>query len=126
MRQRFIVEIEMPEWNQIPSQWIEDHIKEICDIEESKGQKISVREITVRDDVDEAAKEYVKNHDKNSISKTLCAEDFKAGAEWAFGQGVSFDTTVGWFDGKTIMDWPEDITDSFELGDKVIVQIRKK
>lgn len=51
---------------------------------------------------------------------------FKAGAEWLAEQGTSFDTKVGWIDGPTILDWPDDILDKFEMGDEVIVQIRKK
>ena len=51
---------------------------------------------------------------------------FKAGAEWMAGQGASFNTKVGWIDGPTILDWPDDILDKFEMGDKVVVQIRKK
>lgn len=51
---------------------------------------------------------------------------FKAGAEWMAGLGASFNTEVGWIDGPTILNWPDDILDKFEMGDKVIVQIRKK
>ena len=50
---------------------------------------------------------------------------FKACAEWMAGQGASFNTKVGWIDGPTILDWPDDILDKFEMGDEVIVQIRK-
>lgn len=53
-------------------------------------------------------------------------KQFKAGAEWMAEQGASFNTEVGWIDGPTVLDWPDDILDSFEMGDKVIVQIRKK
>lgn len=51
---------------------------------------------------------------------------YKAGAEWMAEKGASFNTKVGWIDGPTILDWPDDILDKFEMGDDVIVQIRKK
>ena len=51
---------------------------------------------------------------------------FKDGAEWMAEQGASYETEVGWIDGPTVLNWPEDILDGFKMGDKVIVQIRKK
>lgn len=53
-------------------------------------------------------------------------ESFKEGAEWLAWQGASYNTKVGWVDGPTVLDWPDDILDKFEMGDEVIVQIRKK
>ena len=41
-------------------------------------------------------------------------------------QGASFNTKVGWIDGPTVLDWPDNILDGFKMGDEVIVQIRKK
>jgi hypothetical protein len=59
-------------------------------------------------------------------SREQMVEMFKAGAEWMAGQGASFNTKVGWIDGPTVLDWPDDILDKFKMGDEVIVQIRKK
>ena len=86
-------------------------------------------------DLDEAARKY--GHEEPILPEYYndgdipdyerwTAEAFKAGAEWMAGQGASFNTKVGWIDGPTILDWPDDILDKFEMGDEVIVQIRKK
>ena len=64
--------------------------------------------------------------DGSIITPLSVYDAFKAGAMWDREQGVSFNTEVGWIDGPTIMDWPDDILDGFKMGDKVIVQIRKK
>lgn len=76
--------------------------------------------------LDEAARKYADEScfDDPEFTATMLA--FKAGAEWMAGQGASFNTKVGWIDGPTILDWPDDILDKFEMGDEVIVQIRKK
>ena len=58
--------------------------------------------------------------------KMFVKEAFKDGAEWMAGQGASYNTEVGWIDGPTVLDWPDNILDEFKMGDKVIVQIRKK
>ena len=83
--------------------------------------------------LDEAAERYATEDDGWNPDGTekyqvipQFADAFKAGAMWDREQGVSFNTEVGWIDGPTIMDWPDDILDGFKMGDKVIVQIRKK
>lgn len=83
-------------------------------------------------DLGEAAKEYLRQYNESEYGNggddwddDICIT-FKAGAEWMAGQGASFNTKVGWIDGPTILDWPDDILDKFEMGDEVIVQIRKK
>lgn len=73
-------------------------------------------------ELDAAAEKYAEHyHDRMAVVK-----GFKAGAEWMAGQGASYNTKVGWIDGPTVLDWPDDILDKFEMGDEVIVQIRKK
>ena len=75
-------------------------------------------------DLDEAAEEIVKDwlaYGDGEYKKLAIA-----GAEWMAGQGASYNTKVGWIDGPTVLDWPDDILDKFEMGDEVIVQIRKK
>ena len=83
--------------------------------------------------LDEAAGKYANrgfssNADpyEETIAYRADKDAFKAGAEWMAGQGASYNTEVGWIDGPTVLDWPDDILDGFEMGDKVIVQIRKK
>ena len=77
-------------------------------------------------ELDEAAEEYAYNeYPSQGVANIECEKHFKAGAKWMAGQGASYDTEVGWLDGPTVLDWPDDILDSFEMGDKVIVQIRK-
>lgn len=80
----------------------------------------------------EAAEEYADKieFDTNYNDEWINQEDvfnaFKAGAEWMAGQGASYNTEVGWIDGPTVLDWPDNILDGFKMGDKVVVQIRKK
>lgn len=75
---------------------------------------------------DEAAEEYEHNLGYYECINQWPSVAFKAGAKWVAEQGASFNTKVGWIDGPTILDWPDDILDKFEMGDNVIVQIRKK
>lgn len=93
----------------------------------------ALSQLSLPSDLDEAAEKYANrgissNSDPYEETTTYQAnkDAFKAGAEWMAGQGASFNTKVGWIDGPTILDWPDDILDKFELGDDVIVQIRKK
>lgn len=67
-----------------------------------------------------------ENGEERPVLKYNFTDAFKAGAEWMAGQGASYNTEVGWIDGPTVLDWPDDILDGFKMGDKVIVQIRKK
>ena len=84
--------------------------------------------------LDEAAEEWCKTNnkgialsaDKKSHYLVEGTDAFKAGAKWMSGQGASYNTKVGWIDGPTVLDWSDDILDKFEMGDDVIVQIRKK
>ena len=78
------------------------------------------------DNVDEAAGKYADIQNKNFLRPEIVKNIFKAGAKWMEGQGASFNTKVGWIDGPTVLDWPDDILDKFEMGDEVVVQIRKK
>ena len=101
--------------------WIENRLKPAC------------RKQEVCEELDEAARRYATedaglNPDGTEKFQVIQeeADAFKAGAMWDRKQGVSFNTEVGWIDGPTIMDWPDDILDGFKMGDKVIVQIRKK
>lgn len=90
---------------------------------------------SIPSNLDEAAKKIViQLHPSMEYSAVLgdhltmgeLVELVKSGAEWMAGQGASFNTKVGWIDGPTILDWPDDILDKFEMGDEVIVQIRNK
>lgn len=82
--------------------------------------------------LDEAAQKVEDYYDVGEEHGYLCChrgdikDAFKAGAEWMAGQGASYNTEVGWIDGPTVLDWPDNILDGFKMGDKVVVQIRKK
>lgn len=97
-----------------------------------KGEKM---QLSLPSNLDEAAKKIViQLHPSMEYSAVLgyqltmgeLVELVKAGVEWMAGQGASFNTKVGWIDGPTILDWPDDVLDKFEMGNEVIVQIRKK
>lgn len=97
-----------------------------------KSMDFQQKPAEIPSNLDEAAEECIwdsiDSNDPVLVPKyiPLLLSLFKAGAMWDREQGVSFNTEVGWIDGPTIMDWPDDILDGFEMGDKVIVQIRKK
>ena len=78
--------------------------------------------------LDEAAIDIVTENGRFELTTSgkMRIEDIMFGAEWMAGQGASFNTEVGWIDGPTILDWLYDILDKFEMGDKIVVQIRKK
>lgn len=80
--------------------------------------------------IDEAAETFAHNGDVNGVGGDDYEDDlritFKSGAEWLADQGASYNTEVGWIDGPTVLDWPDNILDGFKMGDKVVVQIRKK
>jgi len=82
--------------------------------------------------LDEAAKEYAilpmdVGEGKVCIDRKAQAA-FKAGAEWAFGQGETKEQEVFEADPKGVLSVPMILSsvDTFNVGDKVIVQIRKK
>ena len=81
-------------------------------------------------DLDEAAKKWKEEHFRREyyqIPKDAMSSSFKAGAEWMAGQGETHEhyviQEIADHDiGPAIVCYPE----TFEIGDKVIVQIRKK
>ena len=81
--------------------------------------------------LDEAAEEYTKgvhNPDNfvESLIKSYEFDAFKAGAKWMAEQGVSVDGEVSPLGIAPNSSLKRAINENFELGDKVIVQIRKK
>ena len=80
--------------------------------------------------LDEAAKEDAFNNAEDSIEYMARLAGFKAGAEWAFGQGEYAEgRIIGYDDGsfELVVSWLDIPNRSiFKDGDKVIVQIRKK
>lgn len=86
--------------------------------------------------LDEAAKDYRDSQPgwENKMDwaeekdKEECRRDFKAGAEWMAGQGYTTEKTVD----RTPFNGPAGIclnlhdSTGFKIGDKVIVQVRKK
>lgn len=83
---------------------------------------------SIPSDLDEAARGYADEScfDDPEFTATMLA--FKAGAEWMAGQGYTTEKKVD----RTPLNGPAGIClnlheyDGFKLGDKVIVQIRKK
>lgn len=77
---------------------------------------------SISSNLDEAAKEYVRNYipfdqcDSRDIIRT-----FKAGAEWMAEQGVEAKVLQAFTDGSAYIECPYE----GRSGDKVIVQIRK-
>ena len=86
------------------------------------------------DDVDEAARQYA--HDYTESDTGNGGDDweddiqitFKEGAEWMAGQGVTKETTIGMATEEVVINISQETLDALALGvgDKVIVQIRKK
>ena len=88
------------------------------------------------DNLDEAAEEYAKEcldlkfptTDEKCV-KADVLHTFKAGAKWMAEQGVSWEDELGWYDGLLLYSHDERQNlagTDFNIGDKVIVQIRKK
>ena len=93
------------------------------DLDEAAEECVKTTSVKVWGKID--PKKDLKGYMARANYGTGLLDGFKAGAEWMAGQGASFNTKVGWIDGPTILDWPDNILDKFEMGDEVIVQIRK-
>ena len=101
-KQRYIVEIEMPDGDFISAEWLKDLIQKDCDVEDEGREKITVQvqETSLPSNLDEAAEEYAYNNWEDNDYHTGASEGlpfdaightekcFKAGAEWMAGQGV--------------------------------------
>lgn len=76
--------------------------------------------------LDEAAFNYAELCKYEGADKLLCAEHFKAGAEWMAGQGETIFDTVD-IDGQG-QRWITDnlLQGDYDCGEEVILQIRKK
>lgn len=91
--------------------------------------KIVVNGKDVPENVDEAAESYLANKNVGELYKDFVKETFKSGAKWQADQGETFERIISRFrinDSKCCVPsiiLPEE---KFNLGDKVIVQIRKK
>ena len=81
--------------------------------------------------LDEAAKEFCDKRAKpfygySEFTFQECCNAFKAGAKWMAEQGVSVDGEFGIRGVETESIVNELLNGGFKMGDKVIVQIRKK
>lgn len=146
-KQRYIVEIEMPDGDFISAGWLKALIQTDCNVENEGRQKVTVQEISFPSNLDDAA-------DKNALIAKPDLWDatdsgtatplfymsslraaFKAGAEWLAGQGETVegvfragdpgypDIRMGeQYSIEHILRKPGGI----EPGDDVVVQIRKK
>ena len=90
-KQRYIVEIEMPDGDFISAEWLKDLIQKDCDVEDEGREKITVQvqETSLPSNLDEAAEKYSENILANNEDLQDAIEDaFKSGAEWMAVQGV--------------------------------------
>ena len=148
-KQRYIVEIEMPDGDFISAGWLKDLIQTDCDVEDEGRKKVTVQETSLPSNLDEAAEEYEENKvhsisalgtDKDGFAYymrtgTSFSDAFKAGAEWMAGQGVTSEGEILDVSGRPLADRVirtvsikdmEQCLKDFNKGDKVVVQIRKK
>ena len=136
-KQRYIVEIEMPDGDFISAGWLKDLIQTDCDVEDEGGEKITVRvqETSLPSNLDDAAEDCIQGLiPEAELPATtpfaleyvieMLYKTFKAGAEWMAGQG---ETVEGYIAGTNkvaaILAIPRK---EHNKGDKVVVQIRKK
>ena len=138
-KQIYIVEIDMPDGDFVSSGWLQDLIQQDLDSEEDKNrQTVSVREISLPSDLDEAAEEYRDTEvctgsdyiddDGDSVYRSFALKEaFKAGAEWMAGKYEKIEgELVDWYstsDGKDYCCGVKTI-DSFEAPEGFY--IRKK
>ena len=92
-KQRYIVEIEMPDGDFISAEWLKDLIQKDCDVEDEGREKITVQvqETSLPSNLDEAELKHVEFSDYPPASQEeelMVYNAFKAGAEWMAGQGV--------------------------------------
>ena len=90
-KQRYIVEIEMPDGDFISAEWLKDLIQKDCDVEDEGREKITVQvqETSLPSNLDEAAEKYFENILANNEDLQDAIEDAsKSGAEWMAVQGV--------------------------------------
>lgn len=131
-KQRYIVEIEMPDGDKISPTWLKDLIQSDCDVEDSGRQIVSVSEVIESQGLDEAAEKCAEELCSDWAYRLEYEAAFEAGAEWMAEQGIIADFEVNklavraWLTAADEDKFQKDIYDNFEAGDKVIVQIRKK
>lgn len=84
-KQRYIVEIEMPDGDFIHAGWLKDLIQAVCDVEDESRQKVTVQEITLTSNLDEAAEEY-SGRFQDEKDKLYAFHGFRDGAMWRGSQ----------------------------------------
>lgn len=93
---------------------------------------LEVKQSSLPSDVDEAAEEHLHTKYKHSClmdeDDKAVIDDFIAAAEWMAGQGVTKEITIGTTTDKMVITVTHQTMDMLgvEIGDTVIVQIRKK
>lgn len=135
-KQRYIVEIEMPDGDFISAGWLKDLIQTDCDVEDEGRKKVIVQETSLPSNLDEAASKYESNLSANYYQDSGYTDNdvidaFKAGAKWdrakMMGKAVSGRYMKA--DGKVYVEsWLLDIDpDSVKVGDKVkVIVIREE
>ena len=131
-KQRYIVEIEMPDGDFISAGWLKDLIQTDCDVEDESRKKVTVQETSLPSNLDEAAEKVEDYYDVGEEHGYLYChrgdikDAFKAGAEWMAGQGVSIPGKVGIY-GVDVESITKELWETgFKIGEEVILQIRKK
>ena len=131
-KQRYIVEIEMPDGDFIFAGWLKDLIQTDCDVEDEGRKKITVQEISLPSNLDEAAENHMLSITTLAFDERDVILSFKTGAVWMAGQGESREVEVKEDAGGypyipciELYDYDKE-EPLFNPGDKVVVQIRKK
>ena len=143
-KQRYIVEIEMPDGDFISAGLIKDIIQTDCDVEDEGRMKVIVQETSLPSNMDEAALEVYPKMSRLSEPHGVIPADnkthylgdaneenraaFKSGAKWMADQGSSYEGVIYGDHEVLVGGYPIEFRDfflPFKNCDKVIVQIRR-
>lgn len=96
-KQRYIVEIEMPNGDFISAGWLKELIQTDCDVEDESRKKVTVQETSIPSNLDEAFRSFMNSTEyppANQDEERMALDAFKAGAEWMAGQGVTCEGVI--------------------------------
>lgn len=92
-KQRYIVEIEMPDGDFISAGWLKDIIQTDCDVEDESRKKVTVQETSIPSNLDEAAGEYSERF-QDEKDKLYAFHGFRDGAMWRDSQAQRLSNDV--------------------------------
>ena len=131
-KQRYIVEIEMPDGDFISAEWLKDLIQTDCNLEDEGRNKVTVQETSLPTNMEEAVEKIASDIAPTypDIGWDECFEKIKEGikygAKWMAEQGQTFAAHVD--NGCAIasgVKLPFILWDTYEDGDVLKVQLRK-